>query len=150
MWNTTTMTQHWNTSGLEELCLPTKLVHILYFCCVFSLIKHSFQISSKLRYIRIKESVYSIIFRFFWIKGALNFFFIGTCHWFFPLSDFSGEIIDSFLHVCSIKVLLCGHQNSFLDQFSKTFLIRILSYFRESVHFIFKYSLFYFFITVRN
>ena len=54
LWNTTTMTQHWKISRLELFCLPTKLVHILYCCFACSLIKHSFQISSKLRYIRIK------------------------------------------------------------------------------------------------
>ena len=113
LWNTTTMTQHWNISRLEVLFLTTKLVHCLYCCSVVSLIQHSFQIFTKLRYIIIKESVHSIISRFFQIEGALNFFFIGTCHWFFPLSGFSGEIMDCFLHVCFFKVLLCGHRNSF-------------------------------------
>ena len=112
LWNATTMTQHWKISILEKLCLPTNLVHILYCCSESSLIQNSFQISTKLRYIRTKESVHNIIYRFCQIEGALNFFFIGTCHWFF-LSDFSGEIMDCFLHVCSIKVLLCGHRNSF-------------------------------------
>ena len=83
LWNTTTMTQNWNISRLEVLCLTTKLVHILYFCSVCSLIKNSFQISIKLRYIRIKESVHSISSRVFLIEGALNIFFISTCHWFF-------------------------------------------------------------------
>ena len=68
LWNTTTMTQHWNIRRLEVLCLPTKLVHILYCCYVFSLIHHSLQISTKIRYIRIKESVHSIISRFFKLK----------------------------------------------------------------------------------
>ena len=75
LWNTTTMTQHLNIIILELLCLPTKIVHILYCCSVCSLIKHSLLISSKLRYIRIKESVHSIISRFCQVEGALNFFF---------------------------------------------------------------------------
>ena len=51
----TTMTQHRNISRFEELCLPTKLVHILYDRFVFYLIKHSFQISIKLRQIIMKK-----------------------------------------------------------------------------------------------
>ena len=51
----------------------------------------------------------------FLIKGALNFFFISRCHWFFSLSGSSGEITDSFLYVCTIKVLLSRHQNSFFE-----------------------------------
>ena len=115
LWNTTIMTQHWKISRLVLLCLPNKLVHILYCCSIFSLINNSFQISSKLRYIRIKESAHSIISRFFKIEVALNNFFIGTYHWFFSLTYFSGDIMDFFLHVCTIKVLLCGQQKYFLE-----------------------------------
>ena len=115
LWNTTTMTQHRNIRKIESLCLPNKFVHCLYCCSVVSLIKHSLQISTKLRYIIIKECVHSIISRFCQIEAALKFFFIGTSHWFFTLSDFSGYIMDCFLHVWSIKVLLCRHQNYFLE-----------------------------------
>ena len=61
LWNTQTMDQHWYTSGIEVIRLPTNLVHILYGCFLPSLIKHSLQISSKLRYIWMEESIHDNI-----------------------------------------------------------------------------------------
>ena len=37
LWNNIITTQHRNISGLEELCVPTNLVHIIYGC-FFSLV----------------------------------------------------------------------------------------------------------------
>ena len=111
-WNST---QHWNISRIEELCLPTKLVHILYVFFAYSLINHSLKIYIKLINIRIKESAHIITSGFFSIEGSLNFFFIGICHRFVPLSDFFGEIINSLLHVCTIKLLKIRHWHYFLE-----------------------------------
>ena len=78
---------------LEVLFLPTKLVHIIYCCYVCSLIKHSFQISTKLRYIRIKESVHSISYRFLKLKEPSTF-------------SLSVHVIDFFLHLILVVISL--------------------------------------------
>ena len=80
--NTTTMTQYRNIRGFEELCLPNSVVHIPYGCFVCYLINNSYQISSKLRHIIIKESVHTIKSGFL-IEVALNITFNITCHGFF-------------------------------------------------------------------
>ena len=101
--------QTWSIVPSNQICA----LFVLFFCSF----PHPAYLSNFHRtqiYYYLK-SVHSIISRFCQIEGALNFFFIFPSHWFFPLSGFSVDIMECFIHLCSIKVLFCGHQNYLLE-----------------------------------
>ena len=69
--------QTWSVVPSNQACAYS----VLLICNFFHPAYH--QISTKLRYITIKESVHSISTRFCQIEGSLIYFYTGPSHWFF-------------------------------------------------------------------
>ena len=121
------------------------LVHILYCCSTFSLINHSFQIYSKFIYIKLKESVHSIIYRFWKLKDPSTIYLlVDVIDFFLCLVLVMRSLTVSSMYA-PLKYCFVVTEAFVLDYFSDTLLIRILSSFHESVHFLFKFSLSLFF-----
>ena len=138
LWNTKTMTKHGYIIRLKVISLPTNMVHFL-LSFVHPLIKHPFQISRKLIYIRIK-SVHDILSVCFDNKIPLHIIFTLSSHY-FPLSHFHGEIVDCFFHERSIIILLSRYIYSLYWWVKRDILYNNLIFFSWIFPFYFQKSL---------